>query len=167
MDKQSQHSVYLCLGTNLGDKQNNLERAAELIGDRCGRVLCRSGVYVSGSWGYESNNDFYNQCLRVDTVLDPGDLLKQIVEIEQVMGRERKGKGKGYADRSIDIDILFYDEVILETEHLVIPHPRISERMFVLKPMMELDPEFVHPAILEPIKVLVEKCNEHSDVGKL
>ncbi len=165
MCSQKFHTVYLCLGTNLGDKKENLGRALKLIGNGCGTVIRVSGIYVSGSWGYESNNDFYNQCLELETGFGPEELLKLLLEIEQMMGRARKGMG--YADRVIDIDILFYNSLVLEIDHLHIPHPRIPERMFVLKPMMELDPEFVHPLLQDTISVLAEKCKDSSEVKKL
>lgn len=165
MDHQNTHSVYLCLGTNLGDKQKNLESASDLISDSCGNIEMSSGIYLSKSWGFKSSNEFYNQCLKLETKLGPEELLEQVLEIEQVMGRERVGIK--YSDRIIDIDILFYDSSAYVSGSLVIPHPRIPERMFVLKPMMELDPELKHPVLQETIKVLFEKCTDDPGVRKL
>ena len=165
MDTQDLHTVYFSLGTNLGNKHKNLEIAVEMIGKSCGIVVRSSGIYVSKSWGYDSSNDFFNQCLKLDTGLGPEELLQQILEIEHVMGREKQGTG--YADRIIDIDILFYDKATFKTDRLHIPHPRIPERLFVLKPMMELDPEFVHPTLQETIAVLLKKCTDSLDVRKL
>ena len=141
MDHQNTHTAFLCLGSNLGIKTRNLEQAASLIGSRCGIVEDSSGIYQSKPWGFDSDNDFYNQCLKVKTRLDPVSLLENILAIEQEIGRERKGTT--YSDRLIDIDILFYDELIYESEDLVLPHSRLENRMFVLKPMLELDADFV------------------------
>lgn len=165
MDHQSIHSVYLCLGTNLGDKQKNLGTASDLISNSCGNIVKCSGIYLSSPWGYDSSNEFYNQCLKLETELAPEELLEKVLEIELVMGRERKGMK--YSDRIIDIDILFYDSSAYVSGRLVIPHPRMAERLFVLKPMMELDPELKHPVLQETLKVLLEKCTDDPGVRRL
>ncbi len=152
------HTIYLSLGTNLGNKQINLNLAIELISKRCGALIGKSGVYISSAWGYESENEFYNQCLKIETQLTPDQLIDTLISIEEDLGRTRGSSG--YADRMIDIDVLFYDDFVLQTARLVIPHPRMLERLFVLAPMAELAPDFIHPLRELSMKVLLKECTD-------
>jgi len=156
MKQESKHLAYLSLGSNLGDKQFNLSKAIDFIQEYCGSIEGKSRVYSSQPWGFESENIFYNLCLIVKTSNSPELLLKNLLSIEQNMGRNREGDV--YSDRIIDIDILFYDDLIINEENLIIPHPKIHERMFVLAPLEAIASEFVHPVLEVSIGKLREKC---------
>jgi len=159
------HTVFLCLGTNLGDKQSNLDLAIAHIVKHCGEVKGQSGVYKSEAWGYESENDFYNQCLKIETHFTPDQLIDILLSIERDMGRP--GASTTYADRMMDIDVLFFDDMDIQTGRLVVPHPRIAERRFVLAPMTELAPDLVHPVIKKSMRVLLEECEDEGEVRKI
>lgn len=122
----------LLLGTNLGDKKRNLAIARKAIG-RFGKILGKSRCYESQPWGYQSTNSYLNQVLIVETALAPEKLLVQLLQTEKAMGRIREEQG--YADRTIDLDVLDYDGKVWESESLVLPHPRLHLRRFTLMPM--------------------------------
>lgn len=136
--------VYLGLGTNLGEKERNLNDAIISLSQEVGFVIRSSTFYASKSWGFESDNDFLNAVVLVDTILTPFDVLSKTQEIERALGRTSKTI-KGYSDRLIDIDILLYDNLIIDQPTLKIPHPLIAERDFVIIPLSEIAPELVHP----------------------
>lgn len=129
--------IYLGLGTNLGDKSQNLVRAEKLLTERVGKLLMRSGVIETTAVGFESDNTFLNCVILMETELNPYELLKVTQQIEKDLGRSSKSNGS-YADRIIDIDILYYDDLIIDLPELKIPHPLISERDFVKIPLKEL-----------------------------
>ncbi|MBR0046551.1 MAG: 2-amino-4-hydroxy-6-hydroxymethyldihydropteridine diphosphokinase [Bacteroidaceae bacterium] len=132
------HTVYLSLGTNLGDKEQNLLSAITEIERRIGSIRAQSAFHATEPWGFESENTFLNAALRVETELAPLALLKETQQIERDMGRTQKSvKGK-YHDRIIDIDILLYDDQHINTPQLTIPHPLMYERDFVLIPLKEI-----------------------------
>ena len=131
------HIAYLALGTNLGDKNRNLEIALEKIAATIGTLSTLSSVYASEPWGYESENSFLNQVVKVETELSPHELLKAVQTIETQMGRTRKDSAR-YQDRIIDIDIILYDDLVYESEELTIPHPLYRERAFVWEPLKEI-----------------------------
>lgn len=132
------HKVYLSLGTNLGDKERNLSVAIKEIGRRIGTVRVQSAFLTTKPWGFSSDNDFLNAAVCCETALSPFDLLYGTQAIERDMGRLSKSVGGVYHDRIIDIDILVYDDIHIETPELTIPHPRMNERDFVLKPLKEI-----------------------------
>lgn len=136
--------VILALGTNLGDCAANLRRAIGELG-RYGEVVAVSGVYGSDAWGFESGNRFMNIVLTYRTGLSPEALLDCTQEIERRMGRTAKSTDGGYKDRIIDIDLIDYDGMTLSTERLTLPHPLMQERNFVLYPLCDVAPEWVHP----------------------
>ena len=136
--------VYLGLGTNLGDKPSNLNQAVNELSLEVGNVLCVSSFYASVPWGFDSENDFLNAVVLVETNLSPFNLLAKTQEIERSMGRSTKTTSI-YADRIIDIDILLYDNLIIDHPALKIPHHLIVSRDFVLKPLLEIAPELVDP----------------------
>ncbi|MDR0973670.1 MAG: 2-amino-4-hydroxy-6-hydroxymethyldihydropteridine diphosphokinase [Prevotellaceae bacterium] len=150
--------AYLGLGSNLGNKSENLRQAIEQIEKQVGTVVSRSAFYHTEPWGYQSEHAFVNAVLAVRTTLTPFQLLQRTQEIERQLGRTEKTRsGQVYADRLIDIDILFYDDIVLCTPELVIPHPRIAERPFVLQPLTEIASEYVHPSYQETIAALYRK----------
>ncbi|MDR1527310.1 MAG: 2-amino-4-hydroxy-6-hydroxymethyldihydropteridine diphosphokinase [Dysgonamonadaceae bacterium] len=131
------HTVYLALGTNLGDKDRNLQVSIEKIAKSIGTLAAASSVYISESWGYISENTFLNQVIKVETELSPIELLHTTQAIEKQMGRTRKSTS-GYQDRVIDIDIILYDNLVYQSEELTIPHPFYRQRPFVLEPLKEI-----------------------------
>ena len=136
--------VYLGLGTNLGDKERNLNEAILKISQEIGEIICRSSFYTSKPWGFESENDFLNAVILAETNLLPLELLTRTQEIELELGRTTKS-ANGYSDRMIDIDILLYDMEVIDTPGLKIPHPLIAERDFVYIPLLEIAPDLLHP----------------------
>lgn len=132
------HTVYLGLGTNLGDKENNLKTAVKEIDKRVGKVVSLSAFYVTEPWGFSSENSFLNAACSVETSLSPFEVLSVTQEIERELGRLKKSVGGNYSDRPIDIDILLYDDLHIDTPTLTIPHPLMYEREFVQKPLSEI-----------------------------
>ena len=133
-------TLYLSLGTNLGDRRKNLETALTLISQRVGTVMARSSVIETEPWGFESQNRFLNMAAKVLTELKPTQVLDTTQAIEREMGRTTKSDAGGYKDRFIDIDILLYDDLVIDTPRLTIPHPHMYERSFVMEPLTEIAP---------------------------
>lgn len=132
------HTAYLSLGTNLGDRQANMRRAVQLLGSQVGRVERLSSVIETEPWGYTSSNMFLNACVCIATPLTPLQLLRATQEVERQLGRTHKSVHGAYHDRPMDIDILLYDDISLDTPELKIPHPLMRERDFVMRPLMEI-----------------------------
>jgi len=158
--------VFLLLGTNLGDKERNLELAIGEVSKEDISSLKHSSLFKSEAWGFESKNYFLNQCVSFYTPLNAEELLISLKLIEKEMGRKIQ-KSAGYQDRIIDIDILFFGNEIINGEQLIVPHPRISERRFTLLAMNDLEPEFIHPVFRKSIKDLLYECQDNSNVIKL
>lgn len=142
--------AYLALGTNIENKRRNMITAAALLAERVGDVLALSGFYETEPWGFQSENTFLNAALQLDTSLSPLELLKATQEIEIEMGRTQKSNG-AYHDRIIDIDILLYDNLVLQTPELTLPHPLMHERLFVMEPLAEIAPNVIHPVFKKPV----------------
>ena len=132
------HTVYLALGTNLGNRKAIMREAIDNIGKKVGTVMRQSSFYETEPWGFESPNLFLNACICVSTKLAPRQLLEVTQAIERDMGRIEKTVGWQYVDRIIDIDILLYDDLHINEPDLVIPHPLMEEREFVMKPLLEI-----------------------------
>lgn len=139
--------VYLGLGTNLGDKEKNLRDAVEKIEERVGNVHSLSAFYATAPWGFKSENSFLNAVVCVETVLSPHELLAITQQIEREIGRTTKSVNHTYADRLIDIDLLMYDDLVINEADLVLPHPLMHERRFVMEPLAEIAPDLVHPIL--------------------
>lgn len=155
------NNVYVQLGGNLGNRKGFLDKACELISEHIGTVVKKSMIYESTPWGVDNQGYFLNQVLLIKTRFNPFELLEKILEIEKIMGRIRLEK---WGERIIDIDVLFYDGIILETETLCIPHSHISKRRFVLKPMNDIASEYLHPKLNQTIAELLEKCLDDEKV---
>ena len=132
------HTIYLSLGTNLGSREDNLERALRLLQEQVGALLRRSSVHETTPWGFESSHMFLNLCVCMGTSLSPLQLLAATKQIERQMGRTQKSEQGHYADRVIDIDILLYDDAHVNESDLIIPHPHMYERDFVMLPLNEI-----------------------------
>lgn len=148
------HIVYLALGANIGDKEKNIHLALENIDKRIGKLLALSAFYVTEAQGFDSDNLFINAACKIKTELSPLEVLEYTQVIERELGRKKKTIGGQYTDRLIDIDILFYDNQILEYPHLIIPHPHMQERDYVLKPMSDIASDFRHPILNKTIEEL-------------
>ncbi len=138
------HTVFLALGTNLGHKEKNLEQARQQIAERIGFLSAVSSVIETEPWGFESTHSFLNQVVMIKTSLTPYQVLSETQGIEIEMGRTQKS-GMSYQDRLIDIDIILYDNLIVESENLQVPHPLFHKRRFVLEPLAEIAPDLIHP----------------------
>lgn len=132
------HTIYLSLGTNLGSREDNLERALRLLQEQVGALLRRSSVHETTPWGFESSHMFLNLCVCMATSLSPLQLLATTKQIERQLGRTQKSEQGHYADRVIDIDILLYDDAHVNESDLIIPHPHMYERDFVMLPLNEI-----------------------------
>lgn len=157
--------AYLSLGTNIGDKKQNLRLATQKLNGQCGSVLKESSVYETKAWGFNSENYFYNTVVEIDTKFSPRELLKQLFVIEAEIGRVRINEG--YSDRIIDIDILFYEKDIIDTDELQVPHPLLQARNFVLHPMAEINPNYTHSKFNKSIHELMLDSNDISEIIKL
>jgi 2-amino-4-hydroxy-6-hydroxymethyldihydropteridine diphosphokinase len=155
--------IFLLLGSNLGDRLRNLSDAATHI-NAFAPVLRKSSVYVTGAWGNNNQPDFLNQVIEVDTGLSAGALLQNTLGAEMKMGRNRIEK---WGPRTIDIDILFFRDSIVDLADLKIPHPQIQNRKFTLVPLRELAPDLIHPVFKKSITRLDEECTDTLEVRRL
>ena len=145
------HIVYLSLGSNLGNRAANLKRAIASLPPQM-TIKAKSKVYETPPWGYTEQDHFLNQVVKATTYLEPQKLLKHIKRLEVALGRKASFQ---YGPRLIDIDILFYDDEILESPSLTVPHPQVHKRGFVLMPMMDIAPDHVHPVMQRSIRELI------------
>lgn len=155
--------VFLLIGGNLGDREQNLEEARNLIARYCGTITQLSSVYDTAAWGKTDQPSFLNQALEVSTKLTAQQLMEQILKLEKMMGRERKEK---YGPRLIDIDILLFDDEIYHDSSLTIPHPEMQNRRFVLTPLTEIAADVRHPGFNKSISQLLMECPDNSRVKK-
>ncbi len=158
----------LITGGNRGDVRALLRRAAGLIGERIGRIVRSSACYESAPWGFRAEQSFWNQVLEVETPLHPEELLEAVLSVEAELGRDRvqeglekASTGERYASRTLDVDILFYNDEVIRTPRLEIPHPRLGGREFVLRPLCELMPERRHPVTGERMRDLLKALEEN------
>jgi 2-amino-4-hydroxy-6-hydroxymethyldihydropteridine diphosphokinase len=157
--------VILLLGSNLGDRIMMLDLAIAEISTRIGTILKQSSVYESAPWGFNDDNNFLNKAVEVVTSLQPHDLLKEIHSIEELLGRIRIPGP--YRSREIDIDILFFNDIIISNEDLIIPHPHLPERRFALVPLAEMASDLVHPMLKKRISELLADCEDYSVVNRI
>lgn len=150
--------AYLSLGTNIGNKRRNLVTAGALLAERVGDVLALSDLYETEPWGFASENTFLNAALILETSYSPVELLEATQQIEREMGRTEKSNGV-YHDRIIDIDLLMYDDWVVQTPELTLPHPLMQERKFVMEPLAEIASAVVHPVLGETIGTIYNKLD--------
>lgn len=156
--------VYISTGSNLGDRTKALVEALEQLNLAAGPVMEYSSVYETEPWGFKTDLLFLNQVIRLDTELQPASLMKVLLSIESAMGRERTGEG--YSSRSIDLDILFYGDRVINEGELTVPHPRLHLRRFVLEPLAELNPLLEHPLLMKNVGQLLMECKDEGTVRK-
>jgi len=155
------HQIFLGLGSNLGNREENLLTAQKLIEEKVGKIRSKSSVYETAAWGITEQNAFLNQVIEVETSFSPSAVLHLVLKIEKDMGRIREIK---WGERSIDIDILYYNNEIISTENLVIPHSFIQERKFVLVPLCDIAQDFIHPKLQQTNLELLEKCQDSGEI---
>lgn len=158
------NKAYLLTGGNLGNRPENLAIACSLVEQFCGKIVLRSAIYESAAWGYRDQPAFYNQALLTETLLSPQVLMEKLLYIENLMGRRRTIH---MGPRVIDIDVLFFGNEVINTPDLIIPHPRIQARRFVLMPLAEIAAGFVHPLLHKTIIELLAICPDELDVHKI
>ncbi len=156
--------VYFLIGGNLGDREQILSKTVSLLNERVGRIVKLSSIFETEPWGFQHELSFLNQVVFCETDLLPLEVLNITQSIEQDLGRVRK-KNR-YSERTIDVDLLFYDDLIMDTERLELPHPRMGERMFALAPLAEIAPNFIHPVIKKTILEIKKHCSDSSIVKK-
>jgi len=159
------NTAYIILGGNIGNRSENLRQARQFIEAEAGTISKASEIFATAAWGNIHQPDFYNQALCIHTMLGPQQLLKTLLDIEKKMGRIR-GEQKWTA-RTIDIDILFYNDAVISEPQLSIPHPYIQERRFVLRPLAQIAGTFVHPVLHQTVNELLSRCPDSSDVQLL
>jgi len=160
-----QRITYLSLGSNQGNKLENLQQAINYISEEIGAVKRVASVYETASWGYDGE-DFYNTCIQVSTYLQPEVLMQSLLEIEKRMGRFRND-AKTYADRIIDLDILLFDDEIIFSENITIPHPRMLDRKFVMVPLVEIAKNSIHPVEKKQLHVCLANCNDDLEIKRI
>ncbi|MFY0629760.1 MAG: 2-amino-4-hydroxy-6-hydroxymethyldihydropteridine diphosphokinase [Flavobacteriaceae bacterium] len=160
-----QRITYLSLGSNKGDKLKNLQDAIHAIAEKVGAVKKIASVYKTSSWGFEGS-DFYNTCIQVSTYLQPEVLMNRLLEIENTLGRVRSDSGE-YTDRIIDLDILLFDDEIIFSKTIKIPHPRMLERKFVLVPLVEIAKNAIHPVEKKQLHICLTNCSDSNDIEKI
>jgi 2-amino-4-hydroxy-6-hydroxymethyldihydropteridine diphosphokinase len=155
--------VCILLGSNMGDREGVLQSAIAEIVKHCGTVSIQSSIYETEPWGFQGENDFLNQVIIIKTSLTPTELLHKLLEIEISLGRKRKNSS-AYISRNIDLDILYYASMVVQTGVLSIPHPRLHLRRFTLVPLCELLPDFIHPVLQKSHSELLQTLDDSSPV---
>lgn len=155
--------VCLSLGSNLGPRETYLRKALQALDKELGSLVKCSSFYETLPWGFSSDSLFLNAAACFDTLLSPEEVLAVTQQIEKSLGRKEKSRQGQYADRCIDIDILLYDDRVIETPDMILPHPHMAERMFVLEPLAEIMPHMLHPQLRKTILQLKEELAERSE----
>lgn len=159
-------NVFLGLGSNMGDRSKMLKEAVLLIKNEVGIVLHESSIYETKAWGNSHLNDFYNQVILLQTHLSPIEVLQGCLTIENRMGKLSKNSSN-YENRLIDIDLLFYDQFCCEDKQLVLPHPYIAQRNFVLEPLSEIAADFIHPKLGFSMRELLRQSDDKTPLNRL
>ena len=155
------NTIFLQLGSNMGDRNAYLQKARKLITEKIGMIKKRSRIYESVPWGIENQNNYLNQVLELKSKFTADEVLQKILDIENKIGRIRNEK---WGERIIDIDILFYNDLIIEKKGLCIPHIHLHNRKFVLTPLHEISPDYVHPKYRKKVSELMQECKDTEKV---
>jgi 2-amino-4-hydroxy-6-hydroxymethyldihydropteridine diphosphokinase len=158
------NTAYLLLGSNLGERLVTIQKAFDLIELKIGIIVTKSSIYETEPWGNTNQPAFLNQVIKIETKLHPIDVLQHILKIEKELGRTRT---EHWGARTIDIDILYYADIIMKMTDLIIPHPHIQQRRFTLAPLAEIAPSFMHPVLKQSNQELLNNCQDTSDLQKL
>ena len=158
------NTAYLIIGGNKGDKLQNLKQAITLLEEKVGHITQLSDIYITAAWGNENQPDFYNQAICIESKLSAQAILQTNLSIEEGLGRIRTEKK--WMERTMDIDILFYNDEVIDTDTLTIPHPHLQDRKFVLIPLNQIAPNFVHPITKKSINKLLTDCKDALEVSK-
>lgn len=156
----------ISLGSNIGDRKKNLAKAIRYINVSVGQIIDLSGIFETEPWGFSSENNFLNMAIEVISDLEPKRMMENCLEIEIKLGRERTDSEE-YASRIIDIDLLFYQDLIINTPELTLPHPLLHLRRFILEPLCQIAPDVVHPVLGKTITELLKNCTDNSKVEQL
>lgn len=156
--------LILHIGSNIGNREENLSACLRLLNIHCGEIINTSGLYATEAWGMKDQPEFLNQAIQLKTFQSPEEILKNIQKIECIIGKDKEFH---WGPRRIDIDIIFYGSEIIETDSLKVPHPRMQDRAFVLFPLMDIIPEFIHPVFKTSVRKLLEECKDTSYAYKI
>lgn len=159
--------VVTIFGSNSGDRFQLIEKASNLLSEKVGEIVLSSSDYETEPWGFESEDHFQNRVIVFDTILSPEEFLQASLDVENQLGRIRNSLGARYTSRTIDIDILFFGTQIIHTPNLTVPHPRLEERNFVLTPLDEIMPEFVHPVLGKTMHALLNECRDTLEARRI
>ncbi len=159
------YQVFLGIGGNLGNKHDNLTKVLLLIENELGAIRKKSSVYETPPWGFQAEENFWNMVIQIETSLKPENLLQKVKAIEEKFGRKRQTDN--YTSREMDIDILYFDNLIVKNERLKIPHPHIHERLFVLVPLVEIAPKKKHSLLQITSRQLLESCGDKSEIKRI
>ncbi len=160
-------NIFLSLGSNQGNRFFLIQQAIQYIELRIGSIEKISSYYETEPWGFSAENNFINQVIKVKSCLPADKILARALLIEKVLGRTRADSNGQYSSRPIDIDILFIDDAMISTEDLKVPHEHLHKRNFVLRPLCEIAPDFVHPILKKSIKELEASCEDNLNAKKL
>ena len=158
------HQIVLHLGSNMGYRNANLQQARHLISEVIGVEIKASAIYETSAWGLENQRDFLNQALLVETTLSAQEALESALLIESQLGRERKQK---WGERLIDIDLIFFDQLVIRQPRLTLPHPWMQQRRFVLYPLAEIIPQWPHPVLQQSVIALLHHCADEGQVKRV
>ena len=158
------NSLLLSVGGNIGDTTEQFRRLWQLLNERVGKVTVVSPYYKTEPWGFESDHAFTNAAAEVLTTLAPIEVLDATQEIERLLGRTCKSENGIYHDRTIDIDLIAYNDIVMRTERLTLPHPLMEKRRFVLQPLYDIAPNWVHPLLHKSVRQLLKECADTTEI---
>lgn len=161
-------SVFILLGSNLGNRQLLVNQACKMMEERCGKIVAKSRLYESEPWGFKSEHWFLNQVVEINTSLTPDALMDTLFAIERELGRDRSTPHEGYVSRPMDLDILYWnDGLIADNQHVIVPHPRLHLRRFTLLPLCDVAPDYVHPILKKTNRQLLDECDDYGKINVL
>lgn len=153
----------ILIGSNQGQRELTINQSIKMLAERCGEVFLLSSLYETEPWGFIAEQNFLNQVVALDTKMNPYDLLRELLMIEKELGRKRHDV-EGYESRPIDLDILYYDDMIINDNDLILPHPRLHKRRFALMPLCDIAADFIHPVFKRSNRELLNECEDISEV---